>query len=396
MLIGIVGKPSAGKSTFFKSITMADVATAPYPFTTIQPNEGVGFVRVPCVDKELNTQCNPREGYCVNHVRFVPIKLLDVAGLVPDAHLGKGLGLQFLDDLRTADVLIHVVDISGSANERGEIGEPGCHDPAKDVKFLEFEIDMWVLSILKKGWERFVRQLKQEKGKVTVAIAKQVSGLNITENDVKDALGKMTVHEDPINWTDEQLFELAHRLRVMTKPIIIAANKCDLPTAKANLERLRQEFPNHVIVPCSSESELALKEAAKHNLITYTAGETSFEVKGTLTPGQEKAIEFIKQNVIIPFAGTGVQKVLDTAVWEMLGVIAIFPGGVGKLGDQYGNILPDCFLLRKGSTALDFANRVHSDLAKNFIRAIDVHTKRVIGKDHVLKHRDVVEIIAGK
>jgi len=76
--------------------------------------------------------------------------------------------------------------------------------------------------------------------------------------------------------------------------------------------------------------------------------------------------------------------------------IAVFPGGVTKLADQFGNVLPDCFLLPSGSTALDFAAKIHTDLAKNFVAAIDVKTKRKVGRDHVLKHRDVIEILASK
>ena len=152
MLIGFVGKPSSGKSTIFAAATLIDVARASYPFTTIEPNRGMGFVRVECVDKEFNVQCNPRSGFCVNHTRFVPVELLDVAGLVPGAHEGKGLGNKFLDDLRQADVLIHVVDASGSTNEKGEAVESGSHDPSKDVKFLEEELELWMLGILENNW----------------------------------------------------------------------------------------------------------------------------------------------------------------------------------------------------------------------------------------------------
>src|SRR3989338_977131 len=114
MLIGVVGKPSTGKSTFFKASTLADVEIANYPFTTIKPNRAVVFVKIECVDKEFGKQCSPRIGYCVNGKRFVAVELLDVAGLVPGAHEGKGLGNQFLNDLNQADALIHIVDISGS------------------------------------------------------------------------------------------------------------------------------------------------------------------------------------------------------------------------------------------------------------------------------------------
>jgi ribosome-binding ATPase len=66
---------------------------------------------------------------------------------------------------------------------------------------------------------------------------------------------------------------------------------------------------------------------------------------------------------------------------------------VHKLADSKGNILPDCFLLPDGSTAVDFAFTIHTDLGKNFIKAIDVRTKQAVGKEHKLKHRDGLEII---
>ena len=125
MIIGIVGKPSSGKSTFFNAATMLDVAMASYPFTTIEANKGIGFVRVACVDKELATQCNPRTGFCHNHIRYVPVEIIDVAGLVPGAHEGRGMGNQFLSDLSRADILIHIIDASGSTNEKGELVPPG-------------------------------------------------------------------------------------------------------------------------------------------------------------------------------------------------------------------------------------------------------------------------------
>jgi len=395
MLVGIVGKPSAGKSTFFKALTLQDVAIAAYPFTTIKPNEGASFVRVQCIDKEFNTQCNPREGFCKNGTRFVPVKLLDVAGLVPGAHEGKGLGLQFLDDLRQADALIHVVDMSGTTNEKGEATTG--YDPSFDVRFLETEIDMWMLGILKKGWERAARQCQQEKKHPSIALGKQLSGLNITEKMVEEEMRKLDLSaEMPTSWSDDQLLHLTRALRQRTKPIIIAGNKMDLPDAKLNYERLKSQFPEYLIVPCSAETELALKEATKKDLIDYTPGEKDFTEKGGLNDAQKDALDYMRQNVLTKYGSTGVQDVIDTAVFKLLNYIAIFPGGVGKLGDQFGNILPDCFVLPGNITALGFAAKIHTDLAAHFVAAIDVRSKRRIGKDTPLKHRDVVEILTSK
>lgn len=395
MMVGVVGKANVGKSTFFKALTLADVEIANYPFATIKPNHGVGFVKIDCVDKELGVQCNPREGFCIEHKRFVPVDVIDVAGLVPGAHEGKGMGNQFLNDLNQANALIHVIDVSGSTNERGEPIKPGTYDPAKDVKFLEEELDYWYLNILKNGWEKFARRVQQESQGADIAIAKQMSGVGVSEEISKDVINKLELNkEKPSTWSEEQLFKLAQTFRKITKPMIIAANKIDVPGAKENFEKLKQEFPEHTIVACSAESELALKEATKHKIIEYIPGEKDYKIIGELNEKQTKALEFIKTNILKKYEnGSGVQAVINQAIFEVLKYIAIFPGGLNKLEDQYGNILPDCFLLPENSTALDFAYKIHTDLGKQFIRAIDVKTKRTVGKEHKLKHLDVVEII---
>ena len=396
MLIGVVGKPSVGKSTFFKSLTLADVAIAPYPFTTIEPNKGFAFVKVECVDKEFNTQCNPRTGSCINHVRFVPVEVMDVAGLVPGAHEGKGMGNKFLDDLRQADALIHIVDIAGATNEKGESVPPGNYDPAFDIRFLEHELDQWYLGIIKKGWDKLARQIHQEKLDPAKILGKQLSGLNVNEAMVKNAITTLNLPQALIEWTDEHLLKLSSELRRLTKPMIIAANKIDLSSGTQNFERIQKQFPEYRIMPCSAESELALREAAKKGLIEYIPGESTITVKQALSVQQQKAIAYIQKNILEQYNSTGVQKTIDAALFELLKYIAIFPGGVNKLSDQHGNVLPDCFLLPEGSTALDFAYKLHTDLGKGFIRAIDVKTKRTVGKEYLLKHRDVVEIISSK
>jgi len=399
MIIGLVGKPSAGKSTFFKASTLADADIANYPFTTIKPNHGVGFVKIDCVDKELGKQCNPRTGYCVHGKRFVPVDLMDVAGLVPGAHTGAGMGNQFLDDLRQADVLIHVIDVSGRTNEKGEDVGEASHDPGKDIIFLEFEIDMWYYGIIKKNWDKFVRQVTQEKLRIDKALGKQLSGLKVTEDMVADVIDALSLdREKPREWDDEVLMKMATEFRKRTKPMIIACNKIDIPGAEGNYERLQEEFPDHLFVPCSAESELALREAAKHDLIDYIPGHKGFTLtkEDKLTDKQKKGLDFIDTQLLQKFGSTGVQDVLDKAVFEVLKYVAVYPGGVGKLEDSEGRVLPDCFLIKPGSTALDFAYKLHTDFGKNFIRAIDVKTKMTVGKEHVLKHLDVIEIVSGK
>jgi len=392
MFIGLVGKPSCGKSTFFKACTLADVLIAPYPFATIKPNHGIGYVKIDCIDKEFNVKCNPNKGYCINSKRFVPVDLLDVAGLVEGASEGKGLGNEFLNDLAGADALIHIVDVSGETDETGK--ETVNYDPRKDITMLENELDLWYLGILNKIWKSFVKSVQQTKQELHKAISKQFSGLKVNEEDIKKVLLKLKYDaENPEKWTNEQLRNFCHEMRHVSKPMIIAANKCDRPSAKKNIENIKKDFPEFVVVPCSADSELALRQASNHGLIEYIPGEKNFKIIKDLNERQKNALESIKKNVLDVYGSTGVQEVLNKVVFDLLNYIAVFPAGVHKLSDSKGNVLPDCFLLPQGSTALDFAYSIHSDLGKNFIKAINVRTKQAVGKDYKLQHRDGIEII---
>jgi hypothetical protein len=392
MLIGLVGKPSVGKSTFFKAATLAEVEIASYPFTTIKPNHGVGYVKVDCIDKEFNVKCNPNHGFCIKNKRFVPVELMDVAGLVPGASEGKGLGNQFLDDLRQADVFLHIVDVSGTTNEEGKQTEN--YDVSRDIIFLEDELNKWYFNILMKVWKTFARKVEQEDINFAEAVAKQFSGLKVNEEQVKKILRDSRFSGKPSLWANEAIFRFASSLREESKPMIIAANKIDTEKGFENYEKLKKKFPHLLIIPCSADSELALREASKANLIEYIPGEVDFEIIGNLNAKQEDALEKIKETVLDRFEfGTGVQAVLNIAVFDLLKYLAIFPAGANKLGDSKGNILPDCFLLPSGSTALDFAFFLHTDFGKNFIKAIDARSKRALGKNYVLKHRDALEIV---
>ena len=404
MIIGIVGKPSVGKSTFFKASTLSEVEIANYPFTTIKANHAVGFVKIPDVaqEKRFNSVANPRAGYVMGPWRFVPVDLVDVAGLVPGAHKGEGMGGSFLNDLNQANALVHVIDVSGSVNERGEAVEMGSYDPAKDILFLENELDHWYNKILMNGWDKFVRVMQQEKSDVAKAIAKQMSGVGVTERIALESIQARNLLNKPAKeWTLDESFLLAGELRKRTKPMVIAANKADQPSGKENLLRLQEQFKEYIIIPTSAEAELALREAQKKELIQYIPGDKSFEItsKGEelLLDKQKQALDFIKANILERYEhATGIQAVLNTIVFDILKMKAIHPGGVSKLEDKDGNVLPDCFLMKPQATALDFAFALHSDFGNNFVKAINVRTKLPIGKDSVLEHLDVIEIMSTK
>ncbi len=396
MQIGVVGKPNTGKSTFFSAATLIDVEMQNYPFTTIEPNKGIGFVRVECADKDFNVQCNPRSGYCIKGTRFVPVELIDVAGLVPGAAEGKGLGNKFLDDLRKADVLIHVIDLSGSTNEKGEPVPKGSYNPIEDVLFLEKEIELWFLGIIKKNWSKFAKIPLKEKNKKLEIMAQNLSGIGASLLQIDKAVSELNLWEKTFSdWEEKDFENFAEKIREKSKPIVIAANKADI-ASEENLKKLKERFPEKIIIACSAISELTLKKAAKEKSIEYIPGEKELKELKDLNENQKKGIDYIKQNVLNKFNSTGIQEILDKAVFELLEFIAIFPGGTKGLTDSEGRVLPDCWLMPKDSTTLNFAFAIHSDIGQNFIMAIDVKTRQMVGKEHKLKNRDVIEIIFNK
>ena len=399
MLIGIVGKPNVGKTTFFRALSLMDVESANYPFTTIDANKGIGFVRNnPCVDIELGVQCNPRYGYCKEHIRFLPVDLIDVAGLVPGASEGRGLGNKFLTDLNMADALIQVVDASGSTDEEGKTVKLGSYDPTLEISFLLKELENWLFGIFKKNFEKIGTSQRVKKLKTLTILSEYLKGsLGSTEYQIGVALKDYNLVDKNIsNWNDEELLNFTKKIRALSKPIIIAANKIDLPGAKENIERLKKQFPEILIIGCSAESEIALKNAEKNKIIYYLPGANTFKIlKKDISEKQKKALEFIKTNILDKYGSTGVQEILDKIVFDVLKYITIYPGGTKKLEDKDGNVLPDCFLMPPGTKALDFAYKLHTDFGKNFIKAIDVKTKMLLGKEHKLKINDVIEIVAG-
>jgi ribosome-binding ATPase YchF (GTP1/OBG family) len=382
-LIGIVGKPSAGKSTFFSASTMQMVEISPRPFTTIKPNVGIAYVRVEDIGKEFNVTSQPREGFIKGIYRFVPIQLIDVAGLIPGSHEGKGLGNQFLNDLNQAEGLIHVIDLSGSTDEQGRFIGYGKRDPELDIKFLENELDYWYKDIIDRNIDKMSRIVRAGK-KDEEAISEILSVFRVNLNLAKETLEKYGQINE---W--KNTFEIANFLRKNTKKIVIAGNKFDLPYAEENYNNLKTRYD---IIPVCAEAELALKKASKAGLIDYTPGEKTFDLIANLSDEQKKALEVIK-SLMQKIDGTGVQKTLEHIVFDVLNYIAVFPAG-SKLVDKQGRVLPDCFLMPKNSTLKDFAEKIHSDIAKGLLYGIDVRTKIKLSKNYILKHRDAIELFS--
>ncbi len=397
-IIGILGKPNSGKTTFFNALTMQSAKVAPYPFTTIEPNKGIAYVRVECVCKEFNVKDNPRNSVCVDGIRYVPVELIDVAGLVQDAWKGRGLGNKFLDEIRKADAIILVVDVSGTTDSEGRIVKPGTYDPINEPEMIFNELLMWVFNNLKEEIEKDLRKIQRLDYNENVQILERyLSGFSLKRKQIANALIKSRLEKKKVaEWSEEEIRNFCKELLLSSKPFLIAANKIDLPTSNENYKRMKEKYKDFIIIPTSAESELALRKAKENKMIEYNDGK--IRILKEIDEKQRKALEYIQKNVLEKYGSTGVQEALEACYFKLLNYVAVFPvEDQNKLTDHEGNVLPDVFLVPSDMNVRDFASEyIHTELGKYFLYAIDVRKKQKLGEDYILKHRDVIKIVSSK
>lgn len=395
MQVGIVGKPNAGKSTFFSAATLTVVPIANYPFTTIRPNKGISYLRTKCVCRDLGVQDQPRNSRCIDGERFIPVELIDCPGLVPGASTGKGLGNQFLDDLRKADALIHVVDASGSTDSEGKPVPAGSHDPRDDVSFLETELEAWMYGILAKDWDKIARKTGLTTEELAQSIAERLSGLGLRKFQIEEGLKTAGLDLRPARWSRNETMRLVGLLRKASKPMLLAANKIDLPSSKGNVPLLTAT--GNPTIPASAEAELALRRAAEKSLISYKPGDQDFSPGASVkvSPQQEAALEMIRKQVLAPNGATGVQECINSAFFKLLNMIVVYPvEDPERMTDHSGNVLPDAILIQKGSTLKDLALRIHTDLGEHILYGVNARSGMRLGESYVLNHGDIVSIVS--
>ena len=425
MRIGLVGKPNVGKSTTFSAMTQTPVDIANYPFTTIEPNVGVAWLPLPssCACSELRARrqaagrlepsteddprrgsiCTPNSGSCTNHCRLVPVTLVDVAGLVPGAHEGKGRGNQFLSDLARCDALIQVVDVSGSTDIDGNPVGSGGSDPIEEHRFLVNELEEWIAGILSTGWKRGARKAQAEGDRALIDYAvEQLTGIGATEYHVVAGFNAVrSGHPNadvPWEWGETEMKSMSSAIRSELFPISVAANKADLAMSGSWVPLAEMiGSDGGVLVPTSAEAELALSRASQAGFIERSPGESEFEItqegEERLSQAQRKALAAISESLV--WEGGGLVGLLSEVVFGTLSRRVAYPvQDETHWVDGDGNTLPDALLVEQGTTAKGLAYAVHSDLGDGFIRAVDARSSRVIGAEHEVQDGDVISIYA--
>lgn len=312
----------------------------------------------------------------------MPIELLDVAGLVPGAHEGKGLGNKFLDDLRHADALIHVVDVSGTTDAEGKVTRG--YDPSVDIVWLRSEIVQWVLGNLMQKWGSVKRRHIAIKANAVETLQGQFSGYGSTSNVIARTLDRMGLKEPLEHWSDETVAKVVNAFVDEKFPTIIALNKIDHADADKNIAKIAQMQDPDTIVLCSAISEVFLRRLAKQGYVRYKEGDEFVDTRedliedgdptgGGLKEMDEKLktrVENLKDLVLYRFGSTGVNKVLTKAA-ELLGLTPVFP--VKNIhnfssGDNHSDaVFRDCVLVKKGTTVAEVARKVMGDAPLAFV-----------------------------
>lgn len=309
----------------------------------------------------------------------MPIELLDVAGLVPGAHEGKGLGNKFLDDLRHADALIHVVDVSGTTDAEGKATRG--YDPSQDMVWLRSEIVRWIQGNLMAKWGSLRRRHVAVKATAIETLQGQFSGYGSTSVVVARTLDKMGLKEPLEHWSDETIEKVVNAFTDEKFPTVIALNKIDHADSDKNISKIaKMQDPNSIVL-CSAISEVFLRKLAKQGFIKYTEGSEFVDTREDLIAGGDETggglkemddklkqrIENLKDMVLYRFGSTGVLQVLTRAA-DLLGLVPVFPvrsattfGSGQAEGAGKNAVFRDCVLVKKGTTVAEVYRKVMGD-----------------------------------
>ena len=395
--IGLIGKTNTGKTTFFNSSTLSSDEISTYPFTTKKSSTSVGYAITLCVHPEFNVTDNPNNSKCKDGWRYIPIELIDLPGLIKVAWKGKGLGNQFLSIASQSDALLHVVDASGGIDSSGRITETGMGDPVSDFADIEEELNMWYQKILEGNRDKLQKMVSSDNDQIN-ALTELYQGMGVKQSHVKEALKIANLEEKDIeNYDINDSKKFATELRRISKPTLIVANKIDIEGAAKNFQKLRERYNDIIVVPASADSELSLRRAEQNDLIKYSPGSEKFDIlrENNLNQKQKDALSFIESDIMGEYMRTGVQFAINVTVFKLLKMNSIYPVTTPeKLSDKKGRVLPDLILLKDGSTVIDLAKEIHSDLTKGLLYAKDLRYNLRVPTNYQLRDRDVISLVS--
>jgi len=258
---------------------------------------------------------------------------------------------------------------------------------------------MWYLKLLEGNRDKISRAINSGVDTI-LAITDVFRGIGVREEHVRMALNDAKLSETRFDdFGPEQSKDFSWSLREISKPTLIVANKVDLTSSAENFRALQEEYKDVIIVPSSADAELTLRRAQNRGLIKYVPGDERFEIKDQsgLNDKQKWALNFIRKDILGEYMRTGVQFAINVAVFKLLRMNAVYPvADASKLSDSHGNILPDVYLMKTGSTIEELAREIHSELAKGLVHAIDVRDGLRLPINYKLKDRDVISLISAR
>ncbi|KAK8816541.1 hypothetical protein WA556_001484 [Blastocystis sp. ATCC 50177/Nand II] len=353
---------------------------------------------------------------------MIPVKLLDVAGLIPGASEGAGLGNKFLDDLRHAHVLIHIVDVSGRTNEKGEntVG----YDPSRDIDWLYDEIHAWIFNNINKRWGGIIRkykayQVSEQPKTLAEMLQLQFSGYGTTPAQSEAIVHYMDLKEpvDLSTWEAGDIHKLVDAFMYIRFPIIVALNKADCKgetdhnilkiMQRYNKDNIKANSNDHLrvrdIVVISAASECFLKKLAAQKYITYNRGDQMFlthddevETYGSsklkkLDPTVESRLNKIMDMVLFRYGSTGVWKVINTAVECMHPTIVYPVTSWSTLKGPRGNTLSTCYMLHQHATVMDLKSLLINSESIPCV-SIEAEDGRIMGEEDELENNGIVKV----
>ncbi|MGA8163482.1 MAG: redox-regulated ATPase YchF [Waddliaceae bacterium] len=353
---GIIGLPNVGKSTLFNALTANVVDASNYPFCTIEPNVGV----VEVIDPRLQVLSD------LSHSRkiiYPVLKFFDIAGLVKGASKGEGLGNQFLAHIRETDAIVHVVRCFESSDV---VHVTGKIDPIEDIEVINLELALADLQSAEKALARVEKQAKGSKEKL--------AELNCLRR-VRDHLDQ----SQPIrtlSLTEEEERLLNPYPFLTAKKVLYAAN-----VAESDLPAMDNDFVTKVREYAEAEGNLVIPFCAQ------------LEEEIAQLPKEE-------QQEFLASAGleeSGLQRLVHAA-FDLLHLITFITTGEPETR---------AWTITKGTTAVEAAGKIHTDIQKGFVRAEVVayedmvayqgrvaareHGKaRSEGKEYIVKDGDVI------